>query len=169
MRSFVSTRPSPLATVVGPPVAVVGASGAMAIGAAFASALPVSPLKSMARPPNGSLSFITDIVAPLRYSPRVSGRPWRDGVLQGLQGGDDLGQPRDPIGVVHVGDAEDYGVRTGVRELAEAVDHVVRRLAVTSTIRGQVHALQGRALDLRRIATDRRAMLVEDAVLAGDH
>src|SRR6476660_6965086 len=84
MTSFASIRPSPLAIVDGPPVAVDAWVGLdpIAIGADpnGVAAPAVSPERSMARPPNGfsgaaplpcSWSVMASIVSRTAYSPGV--------------------------------------------------------------------------------------------------
>ena len=53
-------------------------------------------------------------------------------------------------------------------ELAEAVDDLCRRLGPGPVVGRDREVLEGRALDLVGVAADRRAVLGQDRVLAGD-
>src|SRR5215204_3674028 len=119
----------------------------MAIGVAVADAPPASAPKSMARPPNGSLSFMTDIVSPFLYPPRVCPGSPGPAPLQRLERRDHLRDRGDPLGVVHLGHGDDDVLRAGVGELPEPVDELGRGLCPPpATLTRQVHVLQRGAL-----------------------
>src|SRR5258705_10875073 len=76
--------------------------------------------------------------------------------LQGFQLGNQVPADRlDLRRIVDVVDAEDDVLCAGVGELAEAIDDLGRRLA------GEIDALECRALDLVRVASDFLAMLAK--------
>src|SRR6185436_19167767 len=156
IRSFVSVRPSPPPVKPGPPGTVVGAGESYAMSGRGAGALgaatPVSPEKSIARPPNGdaagpplpfpsalweSAGMRTDVPAPSApgccllidaniplppYPRGVSGRSSRVPQL----GNQRRAQELELVRLVHVPDAEQHVLRAGIAELAEALDVLLR-------------------------------------------
>src|SRR5712671_1832472 len=83
--------------------------------------------------------------------------------LQGFQLGNQVAADRlDLRRIVDIMDAEDDVLCAGVGELAEAIDDLRRRLA------GEIDALECRALDLVRVASDFLAMLAKHLVLVMD-
>src|SRR5688572_17955042 len=124
MTTLASTRPSPDAIVDGPPgLGRDGTSSAIAMGTPAEP--PVSPEKSMAKPPKGSPDFDPSVgfdplvesvmgwmVARRRYSRGV----WSEGVELGDHvAGEDL----DPAWIGHVPETEDDMLGARVREVAE--------------------------------------------------
>src|SRR6188472_2967883 len=116
MTTLASTRPSPVATVVGPPGVVTGAASAGA------------SIIVIENPPNGLLgaepfvssfaSFMTSIVPRYRYSLGVSGRRSRQRVDRRH---DLAGEELDRGRVDDVGHAQDHVLGAGIGQLAEPV------------------------------------------------
>src|SRR3954447_12341025 len=169
MTSFESTRPPALSTVEGPPGA----------GTAVASA--GSSTIVIENPPNGlEASVIALCYTRYRDTPGgyrrslvrgcALGRPRRhDTSTESVECRDDVPCQRLHVGrLVGVLELEDDVLGSGVPELAESVDDLLRRLSTGVACGPQPHVLQGRALDLARVAPDVGAMLIEDCVLARD-
>src|SRR6187551_463317 len=143
MTTFASTRPSPVATVVGPPGAVTGAASAGA------------SIIVIENPPNGLLgaepfvsslaSFMASIVPRERYSLGVS----RPGSRQRVDRRHDLARQELHRGRVDdVGDAQDHVLRAGIGQFAEPVHELARCLGPRAAIGPQAGRLERRALDL---------------------
>src|SRR4029078_607665 len=142
MTTLASTRPSALRTVDGPSGCWVVASSTIEIE----------------KPPDG-FELMTAIVARDRYSPGVS--------RETSKLGDDVAA--DDVEGTRVGQAaegHDHVLGAGVGQVAEAGEDMRSGFGAVSLASRDVHALKGRMLDLGRVATDRRAMLGEDRVLA---
>src|SRR5688572_18243772 len=114
MTTFASTRPSPLSTVEGPPVAGTGSAAAGA------------SIIAMLMPPKGFVGSVIDgILSRFAYPLGVSSPRSREGV----EGRQDV--PPDGLEVgrlVHVLELDDDVLGAGIGELGEAVDGLRRRL-----------------------------------------
>src|SRR5262245_39458462 len=151
MRTFDSVRPvARTGLIVGAPTSATGP--------------PSPPDRSIVRPPNG-LSFpppfvacLSSVIASTLACSRYSG-----GVSEVMELGDHVAADRLEIRrIVDVLEVEDHVLRTGIGELAEAVDDARRRL------RRDVDALECRALDLVGVAADRGAVLAQHLVFVVD-